>query len=112
VHEHPNLRVAGEPLADDDLAALVVTPSLGRALERELPDRVAELNGEILERREEVRVAVARDRLRRRRERDGLQARQDLGLGDVLSRDSTGPIRSLCVSDQEGVGWRGGSVRG
>jgi hypothetical protein len=56
VSEHPNLRVAGEPLVDDTLAALVVAPPLRRALDRELPDGVAELRGEALERGEEVRV--------------------------------------------------------
>jgi hypothetical protein len=35
----------------------------------------------------------------------------DAGLW-VLSRNSTDRIRSLCASDDGGVGWRGGSVRG
>src|SRR6202035_3501693 len=80
-------RVGGEPLVEDDLAALVVAPSLGPALQRELPDRVAELRREVLERGEEVRVAVAGDRLRRGREWDRLHAWQDLGLGDVEHGD-------------------------
>jgi hypothetical protein len=51
VDEDANLRVGGEPLVDDDLAPLTVAPAVG-AVERQLPNRVAELGGEVLEGRE------------------------------------------------------------
>ncbi len=64
VDQYANAGVGGELLVDDDLAALIVAPAVGAGVERQLPDRVAELRGEALERGEQVCVAVAGDGLR------------------------------------------------
>jgi hypothetical protein len=63
-------------------------------------DAVAELAGERLERREQPDVRVALHRGARRRQRRRLDAGQRLGLGDVLSRDSSvsSPSWSRCLT--------------
>ena len=66
---------------------LVVAPAAGAVVGEVADlDAVAELAREFLERRDQVSVAVALDRLRRRGQRDGLGAGQRVGLRDVKDR--------------------------
>src|SRR5687768_1978800 len=72
VHERADLAV-GSACGDDDLLVLVVAPA-ARAMLGEVADldAIPELAPELLKRRDQVGVAVAFDRLRRRAKRDGL----------------------------------------
>src|SRR5262249_33219404 len=79
VDERADLTVR-RPGRDDDLTALSVAPAPW-AVRREVADvdGVAELCGVGDQRRDQVAVAVAGDRLLRRRERHGFLAGQDVG---------------------------------
>jgi hypothetical protein len=87
VHDCADLAV-GRADADDNLLALGVTPAL-RAVGWQVAALhvVAELAAQSLQRHDQVGVAVAIDRLRRRRQRHGLGAGQHVGHGDVKDGD-------------------------
>src|SRR6185503_7150614 len=72
VDQRADLPVGGAG-SDDDLPVLAIAPS-ARAVVREFAalDAVAQLASEVVQRGDQVLVAVAFDRLRRRRERDRL----------------------------------------
>jgi hypothetical protein len=87
VHKRADLPVGG-PGGDDDLLALRVAPAAGPLVrQRAGVDAVAELAGELVERGDQMLVAVAFDRLRRRGERDRLDAGKRVGHRDVEDRD-------------------------
>jgi hypothetical protein len=67
VYKDPDLRVGGELLVDDDLPPARVAPAAGWPVDLPVVHLVAQLAGEPLERHEKVRVALARNRLARRR---------------------------------------------
>ena len=112
VDEDREPRVGLKPIGDDDplgFRCAVPVAAIG-GLKR---DPVADLLREVDERGDELLMRGARDLATRCLERGRLRGWgqwRDLVLG--LSRDSTDRIRSLCASDDGGVGWRGGSVRG
>jgi hypothetical protein len=89
VDEGADLAV-GRSGGDDDLPALGVTPAT-RPVVGQLTDldAVAELATERLQRCEQVAVAVALDRLRGWRDRDGLEA----GQRSVIATSKTGTVR-------------------
>lgn len=101
--EHADLRVGREVLVDDDLHAVWVAPAVGAAVERQVPDAVAELPGEVLERRQQARVAVTADRRARRLERDRVAAGQRIGLGDVEHGDRAEDGAALVLVGVVGV---------
>ena len=86
VHERADLAVGGSG-GDDDLPALGVTPAAGPLVGQFTDlDAVAELAAELLQRCDQVAVAVALDRLCGGRERHGLHPGQRLGHRDVEDR--------------------------
>jgi hypothetical protein len=93
VYERADLAVGGSG-GDDDLLVSGVAPAAGAVVGQLADlDRVSEFGGVGGERGDQVAVAVARDRLRRRRERDGLFPGQGVGHRDVP--DGYGPEEDL-----------------
>ena len=89
VGEGADLLVGGS-VGDDDLAALGVTPAAGPFVGQLTDlDAVAELAAELLQRCEQVAVAVALDRLCGGSERDRLEP----GSASVIATSKTGTVR-------------------
>jgi len=83
VDQRPHTRVPGSVLIDDDSPAREIAPAASRPSDHLVRDRVPQRFSKRLQRREQVRVRVAGQRLTRRAQDHWLYARKRLGLGEL-----------------------------